>query len=90
MTEPLEWTSSLHNLDYYRERGGPVWVQALRSSIQRGMGDTIVAKPVPDYYLTIYRDGEGQVGEVHYQPRTKLDRLSGRTVTRLVREALKA
>ena len=88
MTNPLRHTGDSANVAYYAEENGPVWAAVLRSASERRNGK-IVAKR-PDYHVTVYRAGVGEVARVRYTPKTRprTERLPERTVTRLVREAL--
>ena len=82
---PFEQTAASSNITYYRARGSGVWVSVLHSGIVKD-GDKWRRKTVDDYYLTIYRDGEGEIGRLSYTPARGKGQLAPRTVARLVRE----
>ncbi len=87
---PMEIGGRSSNITYYRERGGLVWVAVLCSNIARRRDGQpgYTRKAVADYHATIYRDGDGEIGEFTYTPSRGRGELAARTVTRLVREAL--
>lgn len=90
--KPLVQTGRSANLVYYRERGervkGYVWCEVLVDSlvIER---DVWKARRVPIYYVTVYRDGIGEIARVKYEPKHKptggAEVLPERTVTKIVR-----
>lgn len=100
---PMHHTGDCANIAHYAERARPraeivggavqglVWCEVLCSAIAKRDGG-FVRKPVPDYYVTVYVNGRGQVAETKYTPKSKpmTQRLPSRTVARLVREALGA
>lgn len=91
--QPLRRSGSSANITYYGEPQpegpGRVWCDVLRHGIER-VGDGWRSKPIPDFYVTVYVTGRGEVGRTTYTPKTRprQPELPARTVTRLVREVL--
>lgn len=91
----LALTGNSSNIYFYRETGRAAdepytWAEVLVSAIEKRDGRWR-AKRVPDYTVTIYRRGVGEVAKIRHTPKTR-PRSNGapspRTVTRIVREAL--
>lgn len=96
---PLRHSGTTANLDYYGEDApsapGRVWCDVMTNAFdyERSPGGElkVTAKRVPDYRVTVYVQGRGQVAQVVYEPRRRVaGPLPTRTVARLVREALGA
>lgn len=94
----LTFSRQSHNLASYGERGrherdpGYLWASVLHNSFTRDPeSGMMVLAPLPTYSFTLYRFGEGEVGRFVYKPKSKpqTERLSDRTVTRLVRDYLR-
>jgi hypothetical protein len=90
---PLVRTGSSANIAFYAERGRPpgyVWAEVLRSDLIVAAGRTLVRK-IPEFHLTIYRAGQGEIATARYLPKTRPagGPLPARTVTAIVRQALK-
>jgi hypothetical protein len=91
--QPMEHTGDSANIAFYRERGakpgtGSVWAEVLRSAIARGPDGEWI-RVAPTYYVTVYREGHGEIGE------TKTTRALGhgprlpdRAVSALVRQVV--
>ena len=81
-------SGSSANITSYR-RGDGVWASVLCAAIEKVDG-TWRAKKIPTYYITIYCEGEGEIGSLTYEPKTKpcAQELSPRTVGKLVNQVL--
>lgn len=93
--KPLVYSGNSSNLYYYgepRQEGpGRVWCEVLSWGLFKRPDGSWGTK-VPDYTVTVYVTGRGEVGRTTYQPKRRPpgDHLSPRTVTRLVREVLQS
>jgi hypothetical protein len=99
-------SGSSANIFYYGEadqhKPGRIWCSVLCSTLvfQRGernehgqyTSTTVTTKATPDYYFTVYRQGDGEIGRFEYHPQRRPNPLAlrDRTVTRLVRQFLAA
>lgn len=98
MTVSLTASANSANMHFYGERAKPdnekgrVWCSVIISTIERDPSDRTGwrIKRIPDYYFTVYRTGEGEIGRFEYTPKTKPNpqALRDRTVTKLVNQFL--
>jgi hypothetical protein len=86
MTAPLKFSGSSANLaSYSDQKSGGLWVNVLESDLMKDAdGHWRVRRPSV-YYVTVYRRGEGDLGEFVHRPSRGSGQLSSATITRLVR-----
>jgi len=82
--KPLTFSGTSQNITYYAEQDGDpgyIWAEVIRDDYKR---------PVPVFGIRVRRDPNVPVTEFRYEPKTRpsTERLSSRTVTRLVRAEL--
>jgi hypothetical protein len=97
--KPLAHTGDSSNIAYYAEFDngracrdrGDIWAEVLRSGLKRLKGTRTLVRVPPTFYVRVYRIGAGEITRKKYKPRKPVPpgRLDDKTVTRLVREALK-
>lgn len=83
--ERLHHTGASASIDFYSEpHGGRVWCEVLR------WRSALTRRPLPVFYIRVYRQGYGIVAEHTYRPRKAVapGPLPDDVVTRLVRQAL--
>lgn len=61
------YTRNSANIAYYREKDGSLYVTVNENALDFSQRP-ITVKPVSDYSITIYREGEGIVKEFTYTP----------------------
>jgi hypothetical protein len=86
MTAPLKYAGSSANLaSYSDQKSDGLSVSVLESALVKDEdGHWRVRRPSV-YYVTVYRRGEGELGDFVHRPRRGSGRLSPATITRLVR-----
>lgn len=87
---PLHHSGDSANIAYYvQEDPLGIWASVLRSDHVHGSG-TAVRRSRPVFRFTLHRDGNMKFADFTYEPLTKPapGPLSGRTVTRLIRQHL--
>lgn len=82
--KPLTLSGTSQNITYYTEQdGGPghIWAEVIRNDYKRA---------IPVFSIRVRRDPNVRVTEFRYEPKTRpsAERLSPRTVTRLIRAEL--
>lgn len=82
----MEHTGDSANIAHYRGRDG-FWCEALRSTF--GVRKGRVIPHGPRYSITLYRIGEGEIGQCRYAPREDHgERLPDEVVSRLAKRIL--